>query len=109
MFLYFYLTNKILLLLLLLLLLKVRKSCANGDSVTLEFIRSTTRTTTDAAGLKMNIANTKVMVVENTPININNVLIQNVEGYVYVGQCYNLKENNQYKEIPTEDRDNTDE
>ena len=34
--------------------------------------------------------------------------INNVEGYVYVGQCYNLKEKNQYKEIPTEDRDNTD-
>ena len=34
-------------------------------------------------GLKMNIAKTKVMVVENTPININNVLIENVQGYVY--------------------------
>ena len=84
---------------------KVPKSCANGDSV----MRSTTRTTADATGLKMNIAKTKVMAVENTPININNVLIQNVEGYTYVGQCYNLKENNQYKEIPTEDRDNIDE
>ena len=26
-------------------------------------------------GLKMNIAKTKVMVVENTPINVNNALI----------------------------------
>ena len=34
-------------------------------------------------GLKMNIAKTKVMVVDNTPINVNNVLIENVEGYTY--------------------------
>ena len=50
-------------------------------------------------GLKMNIAKTKVMVVENTPINVNNVLIENVPGYVYLGQHYSLKENNQDKEI----------
>ena len=37
-------------------------------------------------GLKMNIAKTKVMVVDNTPINVNNVLIENVEGSVYLGQ-----------------------
>ena len=30
--------------------------------------------------LKMNIAKTKVMVVDNTPINVNNVLIENVQG-----------------------------
>ena len=34
-------------------------------------------------GLKMNIAKTKVIVVDNTPINVNNVLIENVQGYVY--------------------------
>ena len=50
-------------------------------------------------GLKMNIAKTKVMVVDNTPINVNNVLIENVQGYVYLGQHYSLKENNQGKEI----------
>ena len=50
-------------------------------------------------GLKMNIAKTKVMVVDNTPINVNNVLIENVQGYVYLGQHYSLKENNQDKEI----------
>ena len=50
-------------------------------------------------GLKMNIAKTKVMVVDNTPINVNNVLIENVKGYVYLGQHYSLKENNQNKEI----------
>ena len=27
-------------------------------------------------GLKMNIAKTKVMVVDNTPINVNNVLLE---------------------------------
>ena len=50
-------------------------------------------------GLKMNIAKTKVMVVDKTPINMNNVLIENVQGYVYLGQHYSLKENNQDKEI----------
>ena len=29
-------------------------------------------------GLKMNIAKTKLMVVDNTPINVNNALIENV-------------------------------
>ena len=37
-------------------------------------------------GLKTNITKTKVMVVDNTPINVNNVLIENVPGYVYLGQ-----------------------
>ena len=50
-------------------------------------------------GLKMNIAKTKVMVVDNTLINVNNVLIENVQGYVYLGQHYSLKEKNQDKEI----------
>ena len=42
-------------------------------------------------GLKMNIANTKVMVVDNTPINVNNVVMENVHAYVYLGQHYSLK------------------
>ena len=42
-------------------------------------------------GLKMNIAKTMVMVVDNTPINMNNVLIENDQGYVYLGQHYILK------------------
>ncbi len=50
-------------------------------------------------GLKMNIAKTKVMVVDNTPINVNNVLIENIQGCVLLGQHYNLKEKNQDKEI----------
>ena len=45
-------------------------------------------------GLKMNIAKTKVTVVDNTPINVNNVLIENVQGYVYLGQHYSIKEKN---------------
>ena len=49
--------------------------------------------------LKMNFAKTNVMVVDNTPINLNNVLIENVEGYVYLGQRYSLKETIQDKEI----------
>ena len=50
-------------------------------------------------GLKINIAKTKVMVVDNTPKNVNNVLIENVPGYVYLGQHYSFKEKNQDKEI----------
>ena len=37
-------------------------------------------------GLKMNIAKTNVTVVDNTHINVNNVLIENVQSYVYLGQ-----------------------
>ena len=48
-------------------------------------------------GLKMNIAKTKVMDVDNTPINVNNVLIENVEGYVYLGQRYSIKERTRTK------------
>ena len=50
-------------------------------------------------GLKKNIAKTKVMVVDSTPINVNNVLIENVQYYVYLGHRYSLKEKNQDKEI----------
>ena len=56
--------------------------------------RNTTITTTDATrtirwkyrrmGLKMNIAKKKVMVIDNTPINVNNVLIENVQGYTCI-------------------------
>ena len=50
-------------------------------------------------GLKMNIAKTKVMVADNIPINVNNVLIANVQSYVYLGQHFSLYEKNQDKEI----------
>ena len=55
--------------------------------------RNTTRTTTHATGqelsdesrrmcLKMNMAKSKVVVIDNTPVHVNNVLIEHVEGYV---------------------------
>ena len=50
-------------------------------------------------GLKMIIAQTKVMVVDNTSIDVNNVLIDNVECYKYLGQHYSLIEKNQGKEM----------
>ena len=49
--------------------------------------------------LKANVAKAKVMVVDNTPINVNNVLIENAEGYVYLEQHYSIKTNNQDREI----------
>ena len=39
------------------------------------------------------------MVVDNTPINVNNVVMENVQAFVYLGQHYSLKEKNQDKEI----------
>ena len=39
------------------------------------------------------------MVVDNIPINVNNVLIENVQGYVYLGQHFSVKEKHQDKEI----------
>ena len=50
-------------------------------------------------GLNMNITKTIVIVIDNTPIITNNVLIENVEGYEYTGQHYSIKEKTQYKEI----------
>ena len=50
-------------------------------------------------GLKMNIAKTKLMVVDNAPINVNNALIENVPGYVYLGQYNSTKGKIQDKEI----------
>ena len=49
--------------------------------------------------LKMNTAKTNVMVVDNTHINVNNVLLENVQGYVYLGQHYSIKQKSQDKEI----------
>ena len=50
-------------------------------------------------GLKMHIAKTKVMIVDNTPIHVNNVLVENIQCYVYLGQHYSFKEMNQDKDI----------
>ena len=44
-----------------------------------------------------NIAKTKVMVAANTPINVNNMLLQNVQGYVYLCPHYGLKEKTRTK------------
>ena len=53
-------------------------------------------------GLKMNITKTKVMVVDNIPINVNNVLIENVEGYVYPGKRYSITKITRTKECDEE-------
>ena len=37
------------------------------------------------------------MVVDNTPMDVNNALIENVECYVYLGQQYSLNEKNHDK------------
>ena len=42
---------------------------------------------------------TTEMLVNNTPINVNNVLIENVERHIHLGQHYSLKEKNQDREI----------
>ena len=39
-------------------------------------------------GLKMNLAKTKVVVVDSTPIKMNNLLIENVEGYMVDVWCF---------------------
>ena len=43
--------------------------------------------------LKVNIAYTKVMVIDNTPINMNNVLIENVEGLSILGTTLQPRRN----------------
>ena len=51
-------------------------------------------------GLKMNIAKSKVMVVDNTPINLNYVLIEMLKASYTLGQHYSLKKitrTNRYK------------
>ena len=42
-------------------------------------------------GQKMNIVNTMVMFTDNTPVHVNNSQMENVEGYVCLGQHCNLK------------------
>ena len=50
-------------------------------------------------GVKINITKTKVCVADDTPIHVNNMLIENIGGYEFLGQRYGLKEKNQDKEI----------
>ena len=54
-------------------------------------------------GLKMNIA--KLMVIDNTPINVNNVLIEKCPRIGYLGQDYSLKEKNKDKEENSKDKE----
>ena len=65
--------------------------------------RNATRITTDATRtcmcLKMDIAKTKMMVGCNTPIDVNNMLIENCEWYAYSGQPCSIKGNNNNNEI----------
>ena len=51
------------------------------------------------SGLRMNISKTKIMVEDNTPIYVNNTQIEKVESYIYLGQCFSLRDKNQDKEI----------
>ena len=50
-------------------------------------------------GLKTNITKTKMMVVDNTAINVYKKLIEDDEVYVYLEQHWSLRENYQDKEI----------
>ena len=45
-------------------------------------------------GLKMNKTKTKVMMVKDTPVYINNTQFENVESYIYLGQKYSTRVNN---------------
>ena len=50
-------------------------------------------------GLKMNKSKTMVMMENDTPIYVNNTQIENVEGYIYLGQMYSTRDKIQDKEI----------
>ncbi|KAK2181547.1 hypothetical protein NP493_393g01009 [Ridgeia piscesae] len=49
-------------------------------------------------GLKLNKSKTNVM-MEDIPIFVNSIQIENVESYVYLGQRYSTRDKNQDKEI----------
>ena len=49
-------------------------------------------------GLKINTTNTKVM-KSDTPINVDNTRIENVESYIYLGQRYNTRDKTWDKEL----------
>ena len=42
-------------------------------------------------GLKMNIAKTKVVMENDTPIYVNNTQTENIESYVYLGHRYRTR------------------
>ena len=50
-------------------------------------------------GLKMNKSKTHVMMENDTRIYTNNIPIENIDSYVYLGQRYSIRDKNQDKEI----------
>ena len=73
--------------------IRIKRGVRQGDTISPKLLQELSYESR-RMGLKMNIAKTKVVVVDNTPINVNNVPIEIVQGYVYLGQHYSLKENN---------------
>ena len=53
----------------------------------------------ETQGLKMNKSKTKVVMENDTPVCVNNIHIENVESYIYMGQRNSIKDKNQDKEI----------
>ena len=51
----------------------------------------------DSQGLKLNKLKTKVMIETDTPIYVNNTQIENVEGYIYLGQIQNPRQGDSKK------------
>ena len=47
----------------------------------------------------MNKSKTKVMLENDTPVYVNNIKIENIESYIYLGQRYSTRDKNQDKEI----------
>ena len=47
----------------------------------------------------MNMSKTKAMMENDTPIYVNNLHIDNIESYVYLGQRYSTRDKNQDKAI----------
>ena len=47
----------------------------------------------------MNKSKTKMVMVNDAPIYVNNTDMQNVKSYVYLGQRYSTRDKNQDKEI----------
>ena len=47
----------------------------------------------------MNKSKTKVMIENDSPMYVNNIQIENIESYIYLGERYSTRDNNQDKEI----------
>ena len=58
------------------------KFCSTGTPQVLQEMLQELSDESRQMGLKMNITKTKVMAVNNTPIKVNNVQTENIEGYV---------------------------